>query len=102
MSINCNLLSIVGRHHFTAFPPPLPFSEDIFAHRKPFQYQSFSWCGGRGAYATIYIFGGEPFHVERAGMFVLMAVVDAQELPIAGRGRVVFAIMVSMVNRQFT
>ena len=50
--------------------------------------------------ASIWIFGGQPFSVEGAGMLVVVAV-DAQQLPIAAVGRVVFVIMVFVVNRQF-
>ena len=56
--------------------------------------------GGRRASPAIWIFGGEPFSIERAGVFVIVAV-DAQQLPITAIGRVVFIIMVFVVNRQF-
>jgi len=56
--------------------------------------------GDRRAYPFIRIFGGKPFSVERAGMFVIVAV-DAEQFPIAAIGRVVFVIMIFVVNRQF-
>ena len=48
----------------------------------------------------IRIISGEPFSIERAGMFVVVTI-DAQQLPIAAIGRVVFVIMIFVVDRQF-
>jgi len=48
----------------------------------------------------IQIFGGQPFRVEGAGVFVVMAI-KAEQFPVAAIGRVIFVIMVFVVNRQF-
>ena len=55
---------------------------------------------GRRSFVPVGILSRQPFGVQGAVMFVVVAV-DAQQLPVAAVGRIVFEIMVFVMHRQF-